>query len=158
MKGQLIIGLAIGSAFLSTEYRTNRATAQALLGEADCVMCHGDCPIGQHVAASSGYTLPSVWYRNGGTHSGNACIEGTCESKHGPNDCSGEGLLSLADYNGLREAIVSSDHHAIARFLNENPGRVIVNVERNAVQVKDCKDGYVAHFPIDAALRATLTD
>lgn len=47
------------------------------VGEGDgdgCVMCHEDCPIGQHAAMSSGYTLPKEWNRAGGTHIDDACL------------------------------------------------------------------------------------
>ncbi len=112
-----------------------------------CVICHEDCPTGEHVAANGGYTLPLTWKREGGAHTGFACLPGTCEANHGPSGC-GAGMIQQTDIEQVRLAAKRGDEGKVGSLVRSYPTNIAWNGTRNAVQIRDCLGGLMAHFPI----------
>jgi hypothetical protein len=115
-----------------------------------CVICHEDCPVGEHVAAHSGYTLPKVWQRNGGIHLGFACLPGTCEGNHGPEGCGTAGLQN-GDLEKLERATLEGKADELRSLLETFPQNLAVNPERKAIQVRDCQGGLIAHLQLSSS-------
>lgn len=122
-----------------------------------CVICHEDCPEGEHIAANGGYTLPLNWRRNGGAHNGLSCMSGSCATKHGPEGCGG-GMLQQTDVEDLESALLAGTIPEVQRLLESFPANLTFNASRAAVQVRDCTGGLIAHIPVDSSLVTTLTE
>ena len=123
--------------------------------ETACVICHEDCPVGEHVAANGGYSLPLNWRRNGGAHNGFACLAGSCATKHGPEGCSG-GMLQRGDVESLERAVLAGSVSEVEGLIQRFPENIALNTERGAVQVRDCTGGLIAHFPVDPDIASSL--
>jgi len=122
-----------------------------------CVLCHEDCPEGEHVAADGGYTLPLNWKRNGGAHGGYACMSGSCATKHGPEGCGG-GMLQKSDVANLERALLAGADAEVDRLLKHFPDNIELNGTRSAVQVRDCTGGLIAHLPAGLDIVASLSE
>lgn len=124
-----------------------------------CVICHEDCPIGEHVAANDGFSAPllPIWHRNGGAHNGLQCLTGSCATKHGPDTCGGAMLLER-DLRELEEAAARDQTDRIEVLLRRYPVSLVHNVRRNAMQVFDCQGTVMAHIPLSQAAENDLAE
>lgn len=122
-----------------------------------CVICHEDCPVGEHIAVNGGMTLPAVWHRNGGSHVGGQCLPGTCDTQHGPADCT-IAALQQSDLERLDRALLAADVPALQRLMSEFPDAIVVSAERGAIQVHDCRGGLRAHIPLDLQVLGDLAE
>lgn len=137
------------------------ATPVSVAAFDDCVICWDGCEAGYHYAFDDETGLfPEEWYRNGGAHIGEPyCRTGGCDTKHGPQfQCDDEylPLLTDSDIEGLRSAILAQDLRAVARYVATFPKRILVNVEREAIQVASCAGAVVMHLPVPRTMVATL--
>jgi hypothetical protein len=122
-----------------------------------CVICHEDCPVGEHIAVNGGMTLPAIWHRNGGSHIGGQCIQGTCDQKHGPSDCT-IASLQHSDMERLDRALLAADVRALQSLVSEFPDAIVVSATRGAIQVRDCQGGLRAHIPLDPQVLSELAE
>lgn len=156
MKGLILLALLAGTAPQSAFAPTSQGQAVALgEEEGNCVICHEDCPLGQHIAVNSGMSLPANWYKNGGAHLYGQCASGSCQSNHGPQTCGG---LASAEFDELHSDLDRGNTKRIRQTLASHPERVKINRARQAIQVSDCSGGTYAHFPIDTAILAAIAD
>lgn len=91
--------------------------------------------------------------RNEGWHM--QCRNGDCESTHGPEcDCPGGDCLTYGapEFETFRAMLAEGDAEGAGAILAIYQGQVIVNSERNAVQVVDCSGGVWAHLPVSHSL------
>jgi hypothetical protein len=120
-------------------------------GPLDCDIDCGDneplCPDGQHDAWN---TVPAfmAWTRNGGVHAfPQDCRAYTCDVRHGP--FCGYWPGGLED---LRTSVLAQDAKTIAATTRSDPKEVVVNTERSALQIVNCKGAVVVHIPMSSAL------
>jgi hypothetical protein len=109
----------------------------------------GGCPTGQHDAWEPCLTPAdaSGTDHGGGCDGAPVCLTGTCGQMHPP--CGG---LTAVDIEGLRLAVASGDEESIAALALTAPESVLLNVSRSAVQLKNCNDLVIAHFPVSRRL------
>ena len=160
-----LVALVVATAGLILDLPSASAaavTSSAVLddGEAGCLFCTNGEPIfcapDEH-HAYPGQSGLGTWARAGGAHNGSPCKDGSCETKHGPCALAKAGGSTFeTDLELVRSSIDSGDPAAVSRLLLRFAGRVVVNVERSAVQVLGCTGGVVAHLPISNTLVASL--
>jgi hypothetical protein len=143
---------------LLTPLTTGQAV-QSLLGPdgGPCVICHEDCPVGEHIAANGGYTLPLTWQRNGGAHNGLVCLPGTCASRHGPEGC-GAAMLRLPEFRDLDDAVRMGREGEVRQLATAYRSQIELNVSRSALQVRDCEGQLIAHLPLPQPMLDALME
>lgn len=155
MKKTVAVALTVYAALaLTPTLRGGYASAAVLDLEGDCVICHEDCPEGYHLAANQGFSLKKVWNRNGGAHLDWECRTGSCETKHGPEGCTGGVVYN--DVKELRNAIRNNDVQTLHALIAEHPDNILPNFDRAAVQLANCEGELYAHFPANAELLGRL--
>ena len=105
----------------------------------------------------AGCSIEPVWHRaieteydkNGAGEPHADCHEGTCSQWH-PCPPSGGGQPDLPAQ--IDAAVEARDVATLAKALADPSSTVRLNLDRQAVQVLDCRANVVAHFPVPSEL------
>jgi len=164
----MFLALTVMSTAILLEFpETSQASEIAMLAgpgdgeDAGCLFCD-DAPemgcSGDEHHAYVGQSGLGPWARAGGPHTVTVCRSGSCDTKHG--DCTlaqGSSRTFGKDIEMVRGTIERGDPAAIAGILKQFPQRVVVNVERSAIQVLGCTGEVAAHIPLSNALVADIS-
>jgi len=124
----------------------------------ECLQCSDDmsyCDPGTHDAWDNYPASGEFWTRNGGAHSPGDCRTGSCWTKHGPFCI--PTLFTPSDYESIRVAVLRNDAASLAKLVESHSASVLLNNERSAVQLMDCKGSVYLHLPASSALLREAT-
>jgi len=148
----------VGGSFISlNEGSVVVAAVTTPFDSSDRPSCDIACGDGAFFGCADGWhdawdTTPINWFwtRNGGVHQyPQDCREYTCDVRHGPYcPYPGGEPLTTADLERLRVAVLGQDAKAIVESVAARPREIVINAERSAVQIFNCKGRVVMHMPM----------
>ena len=109
-----------------------------------CVQGDNGCEADEH------YTYTSMLGVLGGEDHGD-CHSGTCAANH--TQC---GLVPAEDLDVLKHAAIVADRAKVESILDQHPS-LTVNIERSALQQRDCGGNVVVHIPVPSTLISDLS-
>lgn len=88
------------------------------------------------------------------------CYDGTCATKHGPTPCDEGGgpVVPEGASAALLESMRTRNIESFRQLAAEYPKAIVINTDRDTVQIQGCKGAIIAHFPMDHKFISAVAD